>query len=324
MVSNFKTNNTCISTTTKSYKNHDQFNKNLITNKHTENNLTIFHQNICGLSNKIDELLNSLTKNTPQIICITEHHLTDEELEIITLQPYILGAKFCRRMYECGGVCIFILDNINYTTINMDRYSTEKDIEICAVKLHISSYTIIIITVYRSPTGNIAHFLSNLEAALNQIYSNTVNIILCGDFNINYLVDNQNKQALNSLLTSYNLSSIIDFPTRIHNDSKTLIDNIFINKLTNINYSVYPLINGLSDHDAQVLNLLDITVLDERKELYSYRKINTYSLNEFQTKLSYETWETVFNDNDTDTIFNNFLNTFLKLFNASFPKKVQN
>jgi len=222
-------------------------------------------------------------------------------------------------------VCIYILDNINYTTINMDRYSTEKDIEICAVKLHISSYTIIIITVYRSPTGNIAHFLSNLEAALNQIYSNTVNIILCGDFNINYLVDNQNKQALNSLLTSYNLSSIIDFPTRIHNDSKTLIDNIFINKLTNINYSVYPLINGLSDHDVQVLNLLDITVLDERKELYSYRKINTYSLNEFQTKLSYETWETVFNDNDTDTIFNNFLNTFLKLFNASFPKKkVQN
>jgi hypothetical protein len=203
----------------------------------------------------------------------------------------------------------------------MDRYSIEKDIEICAVKLYMSSCTIIIVTVYRSPTGNIAHFLSNLEAALNQLYSNTVNIILCGDFNINYFVDNQNKQALNSLLSSYSLSSVIDFPTRIHNDSKTLIDNIFINKLTNINYSVYPLINGLSDHDAQVLNLPDITVLDERKKLYSYRKINAHSLNEFQTNLSYETWETVFNNNNTDTIFNNFLNTFLKLFNDSFPKK---
>jgi len=82
------------------------------------------------------------------------------------------------------------------TNINMDRYSNGKDIEICAVKLHILSHTIIIVTVYRSPTGNIAYFLNNLEAALNQIYNNTVDIILCGDFNINYFNDNQNKQAL--------------------------------------------------------------------------------------------------------------------------------
>jgi len=84
----------------------------------------------------------------------------------------------------------------------MDRYSNEKGIEICAVKLHILSCTTIIITVYRSPTGNIEYFLNNQEAALNKIYSNTVDIILCADFNINYLNDKQNKQASNSLLTS--------------------------------------------------------------------------------------------------------------------------
>ena len=55
------------------------------------------------------------------------------------------------------------------TDINMDRYSNEKDIEICAVKLHVVSRTIITITVYRSPTGNIVYFLNNLEAALNQV-----------------------------------------------------------------------------------------------------------------------------------------------------------
>jgi hypothetical protein len=110
-----------------------------------------------------------------------------------------------------GGLCIFIQDNMHCTDINMDRYSNEKDIEILAVKLHILSCTIIIITVYRSPTGNIAYVLNNLEAALNQVYNNTVDIIICGDFNINYLSDNQNKQALNSLLTSYGLYSIIHF-----------------------------------------------------------------------------------------------------------------
>ena len=65
------------------------------------------------------------------------------------------------------------------------------------------------------------------------MYNNTVDIILCGDFNINYLSDNQNKQLLNSWLASYNLYSIIDFRTRIRNNSHTMIDNIFINKFKN-------------------------------------------------------------------------------------------
>jgi hypothetical protein len=127
--------------------------------------------------------------------------------------------------------------------------------------------------------------------------------------------------------TSYSLYSVIDFPMRIHNNSNTLIDNIFINKFKNENYSVYSLINGLSDHDAQLLSLSDIVVPDDRNELYSYRKISTHPLNEFQTSLSYEAWENVFsnNDNDTNTTFNNFLNTLLRTYNAGFPpKKEQN
>ena len=152
-----------------------------------------------------------------------------------------------------------------------------------------------------------------MEAALNQIYNNTVDIILCGDFNINYLNDSQTKQALNSLLTSYSLCSVIDFPIRIHNNSNTVIDNVFINKYKNVNYSAYPLINGLSDRDAQVLELSNIIVPVDRNELCSYRKISTHTLNEFQNNLSYETWENVFSNNvrDTNTTFNNFLNTFL-------------
>jgi hypothetical protein len=70
---------------------------------------------------------------------------------------------------------------------------------------------------------------------------------------------------------------------RIHNNSNTVSDNIFINKFKNENYSVYSLINGLPDHDAQVLSLTDIIVPDDRNELYSYGKISMHSINEFQT-----------------------------------------
>jgi hypothetical protein len=64
-----------------------------------------------------------------------------------------------------------------------------------------------------------------------------------------------------------------------------MIDSIFINKFKNENYSLYSLINRLSDHDAEVLSLSDIIVPDDRNELYSYRKISTHSLNEFKTSL---------------------------------------
>ena len=204
----------------------------------------------------------------------------------------------------------------------MDKYSKEMDIEICAIKIHTPSSVIIIITVYRSPTGDITHFLDTLEIAIDQLYNNTINIILYGDFNINYL-NNNKKQKLNSILTSYSLYSIIDFPTSTNNLTSTAIDNVFINKFKYENYEIYPLINGLSDHDAQILRLPDKSIPNYGNELYTYRQINEYSLNEFQNNLSHETRQNVFSndDKDTNTIFNNFLDTFLKIFNASFPVK---
>jgi len=290
--------------------------------KYTKNALLIFHQNICGLPNKQDELLYSLTEYSPQIICLTEHHLHNEELEGTMINRYTLGAKFCRKINKSGGACIFIKDNLHLTNINMDKYSKEMDIEICAIKIHTPSSVIIIMTVYRSPTGDITHFLDTLEIATDQLYNNTINIILCGDFNINYLNDNK-KQKLNSILTSYSLYSIIDFPTSTNNLTSTAIDNVFINKFKYENYEIYPLINGLSDHDAQILRLPDKSIPNYGNELYTYRQINEYSLNEFQNNLSHETRQNVFSndDKDTNTIFNNFLDTFLKIFNASFPVK---
>jgi hypothetical protein len=119
------------------------------------------------------ELLNSLIRNSPQIT----YHLPDEELESITLHPYTLRAKFCRQTHKCGGECIFVQDNTHCTNINTDRYSNKRNTEICTVKLHIFSCTIVIITDYRSPTGYTPYFLNDLEAAVNQVYNITVDIV---------------------------------------------------------------------------------------------------------------------------------------------------
>ena len=127
---------------------------------------------------------------------LSEHHLKNEEIETLTLNQYILGAKFCRQSYKGGGVCIYIPDSITFCNINLNEHLKEKDFEICAIKINNSAHTIIVMTIYRSPKGDFPSFLNRLESTLNRIHNNTANIIICGDFNINYLHETNNKQLL--------------------------------------------------------------------------------------------------------------------------------
>jgi len=62
------------------------------------------------------------------------------------------------------------------------------------------------------------------------------------------------------LLLSHNLYSTVNFPTIIHNNSIMAIDNIFIDNVKYENHSIHPLVTGLSDQDAQIISINNITV----------------------------------------------------------------
>ena len=181
------------------------------------------------------------------------------------------------------------------------------------MKLNISSNSFTIVCIYRSPTGNFFYFLHQLELILTKIYKTSNEIILCVDFNINYLNDGSRKGLFDSLWASFNLFSTVNFPTRISNNSSTLIDNIFINTHRH-EFCVHPLINGLSDHDAQIISLSNILISAPRHVFSFARKINNYSISQFTYLLSHENWEDVFLEANVNKIFNNFLNTFLRIF----------
>ena len=90
----------------------------------------------------------------------------------------------------------------------------------------------------------------------------------------------------------YNLKSTVNFPTRIFNGSSTAIDNIFID--LSRNFTIYPLINGLSDHDAQLLKLQNVTAPIKQITPCYVRNINSFTTYELQSKLSTEIWEDIF------------------------------
>jgi hypothetical protein len=198
----------------------------------------IYHQNIRSIQDKTDKLLRLWFNEYPHILCFSEHHLQEQEISKLCCSPYILAAKYCRNKSKAGGVCIYVHESLSFIPIDLEKYCKEHEIEVCAVKLDLMPSAYCIISVYRSQSGNIAYFISALDSVLNKLHSTSINLILCGDMNINYLGSSNNKTQLVSLLPSYSLYNIVDFPTRIDNKSSTAIDGIFINKNTFYNYSI--------------------------------------------------------------------------------------
>lgn len=95
------------------------------------------------------------------------------------------------------------------------------------------------------------------------------------------------------------------------------IDNIFFDTSCFEKYTVCPLINDLSDHDGQIVRIKAIFQTQTKKNIA--RKINKDTISDFLNKLSSESWEGIFNNDDINIMFNSFLNTYLKIFYSSFP-----
>ena len=129
---------------------------------------------------------------------------------------------------------------------------------------------------------------------------------------------------MESLLASFHLFSTVKFPTRISNNSRTLIDNIYINT-NGYNFSVSPLINGLSDHDAQLINLTHIPSTTPKRLFSLSRRIDSDSIFKFTDLLSYKNWEDVFMDKMLIYFLITFLTPTSKFFMPAFqPERKMN
>jgi exonuclease III len=150
-----------------------------------------------------------------------------------------------------GGTCIFVHNSLTFSITDLKKFCLEQDFEISAISTTSPSTNIVIICIYRSPTGNFTQFIKSLDRTLNHLTKPNTKFIICGDFNVNFShVKSHKGQELDTLLATYNLISTINYPTRCTYRSNTTIDNIFIDSIHKDAYSTYLIINGLSDHDG--------------------------------------------------------------------------
>jgi hypothetical protein len=72
-----------------------------------------------------------------------------------------------------GGVCIFVHNSIKFDILELDKFTSDQDTEVCAIQLDTLYNKLCILAVYRSPLGNFTKFLTKFEIILQKLYNKT-------------------------------------------------------------------------------------------------------------------------------------------------------
>jgi exonuclease III len=148
-------------------------------NTELDHPFAILHQNIRSIRNKSEELINSLKIDgiDPHILCLSEHHMVEQDLLFLKLNGYTLGSSYSHQIFQKQGVCIFTRNDLCYNKIDVSYFCDEKHFEACAVQIDIKGFHIIIICIYRSPSGEFGQILRLLDSTLKSIHKSKTEFV---------------------------------------------------------------------------------------------------------------------------------------------------
>jgi exonuclease III len=163
--------------------------------------------NIVTLPSKIDETCHSMCSKNIDLIALNETRL---DLSISDGLIHLDGYEVVRkdRSRNGGGVCIYLRSPINYK-IRSDLIPPELE-AVCVEITKPQSKPFIVTTIYRPPNAN-AEFFDHLEKLIKQIDDENKEMYILGDLNYANIPTNK----LNSLYELYQLSQLINEPTRV-------------------------------------------------------------------------------------------------------------
>ena len=123
------------------------------------------------------------------------------------------------------------------------------------------------------------------------------------------------------MMFSLGLYPLIDKPTRITDHSATLIDNIFTNELdSNINSGL--LISDISDHLPifVVCKYPDINSISNHKYTL-IRQTDKKCIDALTNELLLRNWDDVMGSTGVNIAYDNFIKTFVNLYDKHCPVK---
>ena len=214
-----------------------------------------------------------------------------------------------------GGVAVYIKESIKAVR----RNDLESDsLEILWLEICLNNLKFLLGTCYRPPNEtNI--FWDNLQEALDKIYDGNVDkSILIGDLNCDMKTQHGSKMI--QFCNNNNMYFINKTPTRITNDTSTVLDQIITSFPDSVNSCTVERPVGNSDHSTLCMEL-NINITNSRKlqrHIWLYDKAD---IELFHLKLSEANWDQCFDSNNINTIWLKWREIFLDIAISVIPNK---
>ena len=284
--------------------------------------LSILHTNIRSLSRHCDELAHLCidARKYFDIIGVSEIWSSDQN-EILT-NVNITGYKLylTSSITQNGGVGLYVKTTLNSRVRNDLNFKCNGFETIWVEVDNKNNKNFLFCCTYRHPGTDIETLVSHFRLILPKLINKQVFIM--GDFNINllnYCSHTPTSDFVNTFFSN-NFLPCITHPTRVSNNSSTVIDNIFTNvmdtKITGGN-----ILTHISDHFPQFLIVDNTNISYKELEILKsdYSSFNEKNfLNDFiKMDLNY-----IYNATDVDYAYNKFLDDVTSLVEKHVPTRI--
>lgn len=280
--------------------------------------VSVFHQNVQCLSNKVDSFEVFFESLNCNFFCVSEHWFMHDNIESSQIGDFILVDHFSRVSHVHGGVAIFSrMATLVEPVTEVKDFSLELHFECVGVRFKVNDHQMIILVLYRSPSGNRDLFIDRLNLVLDALskYRNH-EIVICGDFNYDFLELSVELKRLLDLFECYYIQPTIKEPTR----GERCLDNVCVSGGVTVQQSRV-MQNGLSDHSGQLLLVAGGEPADCLVNL-RYRQLNSVrNIGYFRELLASEKWEDVVYCDDVDLQYKHFETLLTYYFDMAFPIK---
>lgn len=298
-------------------------NFNLINDKLLNFPLSLIYMNIRSLRKNFNTFIAHIHKiiHFIKVIILVETNITDNENNFYSIKNF--NSIFLNREGNGGGIAVYIKENINFTTNNLNTQNFES----LHIDLTIGTDLLTLLPIYRPPRTNIKLFINELEENINQFHKKRAMIVI-GDMNIDIAKEKtKTTRTYIDMMSSNGLQCMVNEVTREVKNKGTCIDHMFVrnNKsITNAQSAV--ILTNISDHyslfgcvgedDKQRntnMNGNDDSQGTENLHLQN-EVINSYKVNKLikQTNWNINTNETQSCDKRFENIYNKFNEIYIK------------
>ena len=284
----------------------------------SKSSLSFCHTNIRSLRKNLENFQTHILSELNfhfSLLAVTETRINNENLDFNPSIPNY-NFEFVPTPLSAGGVGMYIDDNLQYKVIEK---TTNEAFQALWLEIEFKTKSNVICGVVYRQHNSADRFLDYFEERIDHYSATGKPVYLLGDVNINILRSQTCSYAQQFLncLQSYALLPTIDKPTRVYNDSASLIDNIFLNKFED--YSVSGnIVSDVTDHFSQFCILKSTVEIAQPKKI-TIRDFSKFSQRAFSQELSDLTWDSTLSANDPSKLFSTFYNKLNKLLNKHAP-----